>query len=268
MTVSAIVLAAGEGTRMRSAAPKPLHLICGRPMVMHVIHALSDIYVDRTVVVVGHGAERVTKKVQEQAPGWAHVDLRRADRAARHRRRRDGRDDGVPRRRPRRRPRPSSSCPATRRCCAPRRSHELVATHLSQRQRGDGDHAVARGSDRLRASVRAPSKHGDGRVLRVVEQRDATPEELGDPRGVTRACTRSGATCSARRCARLSPDNSQGEYYLTDVDRGAGRHGPPGRHDRRRPRPRRPAASTTAGSWRSPSASCAAAPTVTGCSTA
>src|SRR5438045_9503766 len=73
MTVSAIVLAAGEGSRMRSARPKPLHQICGRPMVMHVIHALEDVGVDRTVVVVGHGAERVTKKVQEQAPGWAHV---------------------------------------------------------------------------------------------------------------------------------------------------------------------------------------------------
>jgi bifunctional UDP-N-acetylglucosamine pyrophosphorylase/glucosamine-1-phosphate N-acetyltransferase len=73
MTVSAIVLAAGEGSRMRSARPKPLHQICGRPMVMHVIHALADVEVDRTVVVVGHGAERVTKKVQEQAPGWAHV---------------------------------------------------------------------------------------------------------------------------------------------------------------------------------------------------
>ena len=53
--------------------PKPLHLICGRPMVMHVIHALEALDVDRTVVVVGHGAERVTKKVQEQAPGWANV---------------------------------------------------------------------------------------------------------------------------------------------------------------------------------------------------
>src|SRR4051812_1196536 len=73
MSVSAIVLAAGEGSRMRSARPKPLHLICGRAMVMHVIHALETLGPDRTVVVVGHGAERVTKKVQEQAPGWAHV---------------------------------------------------------------------------------------------------------------------------------------------------------------------------------------------------
>ena len=43
MSVSAIVLAAGEGTRMRSDRPKPLHLICGRPMVMHVIDALAEL---------------------------------------------------------------------------------------------------------------------------------------------------------------------------------------------------------------------------------
>ncbi|MBU6316254.1 MAG: NTP transferase domain-containing protein, partial [Acidobacteria bacterium] len=43
MSVSVIVLAAGEGSRMRSNRPKPLHLICGRPMVMHVIHALEQV---------------------------------------------------------------------------------------------------------------------------------------------------------------------------------------------------------------------------------
>src|SRR3978361_1814590 len=73
MGVSAIVLAAGEGSRMRSTRPKPLHMICGRPIVMHVIHALSLLDVERTVLVVGHGAERVTKKAQEQAPAWAQV---------------------------------------------------------------------------------------------------------------------------------------------------------------------------------------------------
>ena len=40
---------------------------------MHVIHSLGTLAPDRTVVVVGHGAERVTKKVQEQALSWAHV---------------------------------------------------------------------------------------------------------------------------------------------------------------------------------------------------
>ena len=73
MTVSAVVLAAGEGTRMRSARPKPLHRICGRAMVLHVIHALEKLAPERTAVVVGHGAELVTKKVQEQAPPWANV---------------------------------------------------------------------------------------------------------------------------------------------------------------------------------------------------
>src|SRR3954447_1861489 len=71
--ISAIVLAAGEGTRMRSQRPKPLHLVCGRPMIMHVLHALTELTVERTVVVVGHGAERVTKKVQDQSETTLNV---------------------------------------------------------------------------------------------------------------------------------------------------------------------------------------------------
>src|SRR5438067_10366489 len=66
--LSAIVLAAGEGTRMRSDRPKPLHLLCGRPMVLHVLDAVAQLAVDRAVVVVGHAAERVTKTLAEEAP--------------------------------------------------------------------------------------------------------------------------------------------------------------------------------------------------------
>ncbi len=73
MSVSAIVLAAGAGTRMRSDRPKPLHRICGRPMVLHVIHALERLQPENTAVVVGHGAEQVTKHVQHAAPAWANV---------------------------------------------------------------------------------------------------------------------------------------------------------------------------------------------------
>jgi bifunctional UDP-N-acetylglucosamine pyrophosphorylase / glucosamine-1-phosphate N-acetyltransferase len=73
--ISSIVLAAGDGTRMRSERPKPLHLVCGRPMVMHVIHAMSGLDVDRTIVVVGHGAERVSRKVTEQAPTDLNVSF-------------------------------------------------------------------------------------------------------------------------------------------------------------------------------------------------
>src|SRR6188508_79659 len=57
MTISAIVLAAGEGTRMRSARPKPLHTICGRAMILHVIDALERLRPARTALVVGHGAD-------------------------------------------------------------------------------------------------------------------------------------------------------------------------------------------------------------------
>src|SRR6476659_4592524 len=65
--LTAIVLAAGEGTRMRSTRPKPLHLLCGRAMVLYVLDALADCDVSKAVVVVGHGAELVTKKLQEEA---------------------------------------------------------------------------------------------------------------------------------------------------------------------------------------------------------
>jgi bifunctional UDP-N-acetylglucosamine pyrophosphorylase/glucosamine-1-phosphate N-acetyltransferase len=64
--LSAVVLAAGEGTRMRSSTPKVLHPIAGRPILLHVIDALTALPLQRIVVVVGHGAERVTKTLQEQ----------------------------------------------------------------------------------------------------------------------------------------------------------------------------------------------------------
>src|ERR1700730_6529893 len=64
--LAAVVLAAGEGTRMRSATPKVLHPLCGRPMILHVLDRLAGLPLARIVIVVGHGAESVTKTVQEQ----------------------------------------------------------------------------------------------------------------------------------------------------------------------------------------------------------
>src|SRR5688572_6425637 len=66
--LSAIVLAAGEGTRMQSDRPKPLHLLCGRPMLRYVLDALGGCELDRVVIVVGHHAERVTKRLQDDGP--------------------------------------------------------------------------------------------------------------------------------------------------------------------------------------------------------
>jgi bifunctional UDP-N-acetylglucosamine pyrophosphorylase / glucosamine-1-phosphate N-acetyltransferase len=72
--LTAIVLAAGDGTRMRSSRPKPLHVLCGRAMVVYVLDALFEGGVRRAVVVVGAGAERVTKKLQEDGPDL-HIDF-------------------------------------------------------------------------------------------------------------------------------------------------------------------------------------------------
>ena len=67
-SLSAIVLAGGDGTRMKSNRPKPIHVLCGKAMVLYELESLHDIGVRRTVVVVGTGAERVTKKLQEDGP--------------------------------------------------------------------------------------------------------------------------------------------------------------------------------------------------------
>jgi bifunctional UDP-N-acetylglucosamine pyrophosphorylase/glucosamine-1-phosphate N-acetyltransferase len=211
MTVSAIVLAAGEGTRMRSSRPKPLHLICGRAMVLHVIHALERLHPARTAVVVGHGAEQVTKKVQELAPGWANVAFAEqahqngtGDAAAIGMRAIPGDDYDD-----------ESTVvvlPGDTPLLGPDTLDDLVATHLA-----DGNAATL-----LTSVVDDPTGYGrvirkrDGRVMRIVEQRDASTDELA----VDEICT---SIYAFRRdllgpaLRTLTADNAQGEYYLTDV---------------------------------------------------
>jgi bifunctional UDP-N-acetylglucosamine pyrophosphorylase/glucosamine-1-phosphate N-acetyltransferase len=64
---AAIVLAAGQGTRMRSRVPKVLHPIAGRPMIEHVLDALRGAGIEHAVVVTGHGADAVEKAIAERA---------------------------------------------------------------------------------------------------------------------------------------------------------------------------------------------------------
>ena len=211
MSVSAIVLAAGEGTRMRSSRPKPLHMICGRAMVLHVIHALEKLTPERTAIVVGHGAEQVTKKVQSMAPAWANVAFVEqieqngtGDAASIGMTAFDGDDYDD-----------ESTIlilPGDTPLLQPDTLDELVATHVA-----NGNAAT------LLTSVMAdPTGYGrvvrgrDGQVQRIVEQRDASPEELD----VNEVCT---SIYAFRRdllgpaLRTLTTDNAQGEYYLTDV---------------------------------------------------
>ena len=64
---AAVVLAAGQGTRMRSRLPKVLHPLAGRPMLDHVLAALAEAGVEQRVVVVGHGAEQVEAALDGRA---------------------------------------------------------------------------------------------------------------------------------------------------------------------------------------------------------
>ena len=225
---------------MRSTRPKPLHLLCGRAMVLYVLDSLADLALDRAVVVVGHGAERVTKKVTE-ALALRHGGASASDPAV------DGR--GA---QPRRRRETAADLPL-----------EFVEQHV-QRGTGDAvavaltafpddDHDDADGgdvlvlpgdtpllrADTITALVDAHRASGaactvltavaddatgygrvvrgrDERVVRIVEQRDASPDELDITEWNTGVfCFRRSLLAPALR--RVTPDNAQGEYYLTDV---------------------------------------------------
>jgi bifunctional UDP-N-acetylglucosamine pyrophosphorylase/glucosamine-1-phosphate N-acetyltransferase len=67
MKVTAVLLAAGQGTRMKSSLPKVLHPLCGKPMLWHVLEALRPAAGETPVVVIGHGAEAVQKYLGDSA---------------------------------------------------------------------------------------------------------------------------------------------------------------------------------------------------------
>ena len=67
MKVTAVLLAAGQGTRMKSDLPKVLHPLCGKPMLWHVLEALKSAVTEKPVVIVGHGAEAVREYLGDSA---------------------------------------------------------------------------------------------------------------------------------------------------------------------------------------------------------
>jgi bifunctional UDP-N-acetylglucosamine pyrophosphorylase/glucosamine-1-phosphate N-acetyltransferase len=83
MKVTAVLLAAGQGTRMKSDLPKMLHPVCGEPMVFHALHAAKEASDGQPVLVIGHGADAVQRAVgdsarcvgQEQQLGTGHAVL-------------------------------------------------------------------------------------------------------------------------------------------------------------------------------------------------
>jgi bifunctional UDP-N-acetylglucosamine pyrophosphorylase/glucosamine-1-phosphate N-acetyltransferase len=209
--LSAVVLAAGQGTRMRSQRPKPLHMLCGRPLVRYVLDALVDVEADRAVVVVGHGADVVVKKLQEAGSAPLRLDFveQRVQR---------GTGDAVavgltglpddvdddeydvlvlPGDTPLLRP------------------ETLAALVLEHRLSGAACTV-------LTAEMEDPTGYGrvvrdkEGRVRRIVEHKDANDVEraIDEVNTAIYVFRRSLLPAALRR---LRPDNSQGELYVTDV---------------------------------------------------
>jgi bifunctional UDP-N-acetylglucosamine pyrophosphorylase / glucosamine-1-phosphate N-acetyltransferase len=208
--LSAVVLAAGEGTRMRSERPKPLHLLCGRPMILHVLDAMAEIDVRRVVVVVGHRGEWVTKTLVQHAPAAMQIEFVEqvtrtgtGDALAVGLTGLPDDDDEIE---------DVVVLPGDTPLLRPQTLAALVRAHRAEDA----------GATMLTAIVDSPTGYGrvvhgrEGDVTRVVEEADATEEEK-EIREVNTSIYCFRRSLLAPTLRRLSPANAQGEYYLTDA---------------------------------------------------
>ncbi|HVN55473.1 MAG TPA: bifunctional UDP-N-acetylglucosamine diphosphorylase/glucosamine-1-phosphate N-acetyltransferase GlmU [Anaerolineaceae bacterium] len=200
MTLNAIILAAGQGTRMRSSLPKVLHPILGRPMISYAVEAVAGLSDDLPVVVVGHGAEAVCRAVgqsarfvtQERQLGTAHAV--------------------------------KSAAPALRGKCdlvlvtsadMPLLTPETLAHLVQAQEGGPGPLAILTVVDEDSHGFGRVIRDGQGKVREIVEEAHATPEQ----RAIHEL--NAGVYCFAAdwlwEALEQVPVSPKGEYYLTDV---------------------------------------------------
>jgi len=199
-SLTAVILAAGKGTRMKSDIPKVLFPVAGKPMLQHVIDTLGKLGVSDIFVVVGYGAEQVRAAItgpvtwveQRRQLGTGHALAQAAPEL-------DGVGDLL-----------------VLFGDTPLLTAETLQGLIREHQ-GRGNAATV-----LTARVPEPSGYGriirgsDGCVRAIVEEKDANPEQ----KAITEI--NSGTMCFAWPkvkpvLARLNTDNVQGEYYLTDI---------------------------------------------------
>jgi bifunctional UDP-N-acetylglucosamine pyrophosphorylase/glucosamine-1-phosphate N-acetyltransferase len=199
----AIILAAGHGKRMVSERAKVLHELCGLPMVHYVIEAARAAGVRSIIVVVGVGADQVRAALADQPD--LHFALQEQPR---------GTGDAV------RAARPileAYSGPALVLAGDMPLIRSASLTELLERQRQSGAACVL-----ATAQIDQPYgfgrilRDGSGRFLRIIEQRDCTPDEALI-REINPSCYVFELPALWSAIERLGTSNAQGEYYLTDA---------------------------------------------------
>jgi len=193
-----IILAAGEGKRMKSVLPKVLQPIAGRPMLAHVIDTARQLQPDAIHIVYGHGGEQVRAQFDGQP------DLQWAEQAQRL-----GTGHAVEQAMPQ----------------VPDAANVLVLYGDVPLIRVETLQRLLAAPGRLSVLVAEPvdpSGYGrivrdaEGRVAAIVEQKDADDEQRRI-RVVNTGIIAAESTALRRWLSQLAPNNAQGEYYLTDV---------------------------------------------------
>jgi bifunctional UDP-N-acetylglucosamine pyrophosphorylase/glucosamine-1-phosphate N-acetyltransferase len=200
MGVTALILAAGEGTRMKSALPKVAHEVLGVPMVRLVVDAAREAGCENVIAVTGHGAEQVEALLpdvtcvrQDRQLGTGHAVMCAAEALA-----------GV------------AGSLVILSGDTPLMTAETVRGLVAMRE-SSGSVATL-----LTAHMSDPAGYGrivrdrDGGVSAIVEEKDCTPEQRAIHEVNTGTYCFDTAVLLAH-LERLSTDNAQGEYYLTDM---------------------------------------------------
>ena len=199
--IYAVILAAGQGTRMKSKLYKVLHPVCGKPMVQHVVDHIETLDVERIVTIVGHGAELVKEQLgnkseyalQAEQLGTAHA-VQQAESAL-------GNEEGTT----------LVICGDTP-LIRPETMKALLAHHNELNAKATILTAVADNPTGYGRIIRDEN----GQVSQIVEQKDANDEQ----KLVTEINT--GTYCFDNKALfetlkLVGNDNAQGEYYLPDV---------------------------------------------------
>jgi bifunctional UDP-N-acetylglucosamine pyrophosphorylase/glucosamine-1-phosphate N-acetyltransferase len=197
----AVVLAAGQGTRMKSKLYKVLHPVCGKPMVEHVIDQVSKLNINKAVTIIGHGAEIVKSQLkgktsfalQEEQLGTGHAVMQAEEMI--------GSEEGTT----------IVVCGDTPLITA-KTMEALLKYHDDQEAKATILTAYAENPFGYGRVIRS----SEGNVERIVEQKDASQAE----QKVKEINT--GVFCFDNKylfqaLKEVSNDNAQGEYYLPDV---------------------------------------------------